>query len=111
VSVLELRQLQWEFAMTLAEHIWWLNHQDGYKVTLGEAWRSPEECMRRGHENSCHAIRLAQDLNLFQHGVYLKSTEDHRFSGDMWITRHPAARWGGDYGDGNHYSFEWRGRR
>lgn len=83
----------------------------GYAVTLGEAYRSPEEALRlakakKGIARSLHTQRLAIDLNLFKDGHYLSSTESHRPLGEWWEQQHAFCRWGGRFGDGNHYSFE-----
>jgi hypothetical protein len=89
----------------------------GFEVTLGEAWRSPEEARRlagtgAGIAQSVHTQRLAVDLNLFKGGVYLTGTEDHRPLGEWWERQHDLARWGGRFrrADGNHYSFTHGGR-
>jgi hypothetical protein len=52
---------------------------------------------------------LAIDLVLDKDGEYLTETEDYREAGELWVTLHPLARWGGEWGDGNHFSFEWKG--
>lgn len=91
----------------------------GYEVTLGEAYRSPEEAERlanlgKGIKNSLHTKRLAIDINLFKDGVYLPSTEDHRPLGEWWESMGTAdynCTWGGRFGDGNHYSIEHEGRK
>lgn len=88
----------------------------GYEVTLGEGWRPPEMVKiyaadGRGSGKSLHPDRLAQDLNLFKDGQWLKSTEDHRTLGEWWERLHPLCRWGGRFGDGNHYSVEHEGRK
>jgi hypothetical protein len=36
----------------------------------------------------------------------LRQTSDHQRLGEWWEKQHPLARWGGRWGDGNHYSFE-----
>lgn len=64
-----------------------------------------------GIRRSVHMEGLAVDLNLYKGGLYLPMTEDHRQFGEWWKKQHPLARWGGDWGDGNHYSFEWLGTR
>lgn len=107
---MSLRSLQSEFAVNIAEHILWLNN-NGYQVTLGDAYRSPEECARLGHTQSCHGVRLAVDLNLFKDGIYLTSTDAHEISGLKWEGRHTDACWGGHFNDGNHYSFQYQGRK
>ena len=89
----------------------------GYEVTLGDAFRDPRvhgvSGVQAGYgaAYSNHKERLALDLNLFRDGQYLEGTEAHRFLGDWWETQHPLARWGGRFKDGNHYSFEWKGRK
>lgn len=88
----------------------------GYEITLGEAWRTPEQAKAnaaagRGISNSLHMDRLAIDLNLFKDGVYLTKTDAHRELGEWWEQQHPLARWGGRFNDGNHYSLEHGGRK
>lgn len=109
-----LRQKQSLFVVLVAgliDHA----HDLGYELTFGEAQRSPEEAARlaklgKGIKNSLHIQRLAIDLNLFKGGKYLSSTESHRPLGEWWETLHPLCRWGGRFGDGNHYSLEHEGR-
>lgn len=95
-------------------------HAYGYDLTFGETYRSPEEAARLaklgvGKKNSLHCQRLAIDLNLFKDGVYLKTTEDHRYLGEFWesLSDEPDYRchWGGRFGDGNHYSIGHGGRK
>jgi hypothetical protein len=92
-------------------------HRQGFQLTFGEAYRSPEEAARlaslgKGIAKSLHTVRLAIDLNLFRDGVYLSSAESHRPLGEWWKRQHPLCRWGGDFAraDGNHYSLEYGGR-
>lgn len=89
----------------------------GFELTFAEAYRTPEQAKLNaqngiGSANSVHCDRLAVDLNLFEDGVYLTTSEAHRPLGEYWKTLHPLARWGGDFRkpDGNHYSFEHNGR-
>jgi len=90
----------------------------GYKVTLGEAWRSDEtarlmEWEGKGISNSLHRKRLAQDLNLFKDDVYLTDSKSYEPLGIFWEGLHPQARWGGRFTkpDGNHFSIEYEGVR
>lgn len=99
---------QTEFSVSVARLIL-RAYQLGYQITLGDAYRDPRTTY--GHPNSVHRKRLAIDLNLFKDGVYLTNTEDHRILGEWWKSQHPLARWGGDFEDGNHYSFEWEGMK
>lgn len=111
---MSLRKLQSEFAALVARLI------DkaislGYEVTLGDAYRDPRAFGSMGifkgygHPKSSHKKRLAIDLNLFKNGVFLEGTEAHKELGEWWKQQHPLARWGGDFHDGNHYSFEHEG--
>lgn len=89
----------------------------GYEVTLGDAYRDPRAHgvvgvkQGYGHSKSCHKLRLAIDLNLFIDGQFLDSTDAHHPLGEWWEKQHPMARWGGRFGDGNHYSIEFEGMR
>lgn len=107
-----LREQQCLFTELVAKLITWA-YANGYELTLGEAWRTPEQAKLNaakgaGIANSLHITRLAIDLNLFRDGVFLDSTEHHRALGNYWKSLHPLARWGGDFSrpDGNHYSLE-----
>jgi len=90
-------------------------YEQGYELTFGDAYRDPrafgEFGEKRGYSsaNSVHKLRLAVDFNLFQDGVYLTSTEDHRPLGEYWESL--GGSWGGRFQDGNHYSLEHQGRR
>lgn len=113
-----LSAAQEAFAVCVAKLVLWADGE-GYGVTFGEAWRSTATARLNaergvGIAGSLHCDRLAVDLNLFRGGAYLSATEDHAPLGTYWKTLHPLARWGGDFTpkrDGNHYSFEWRGRK
>lgn len=110
-----LRQKQSLFVRLIARLI---DHADslGYELTFGEAWRSEWEATRLaraklGIRLSLHRDRLAVDFYLFKNGLWLTTTEAHRPLGDWWEQQHPLCRWGGRFGDGNHYSLEHDGRR
>lgn len=116
-----LRQLQSVFAHRVAKLI--LKAEEmGFELTLGEAWRSPEEAARlaaqakgRAIVRSLHCDRLAIDLNLFRNGVWLQATEDHRQIGMVWEGLSDdiaTCVWGGSWGaDGNHYAITYQGRK
>ncbi len=83
--------------------------KEGYEVAIDSArvhkgYKSPH------NKNSLHYAGLAADLNLYKNNRYVRSTKGHKRLGDFWKTLHPLNRWGGDFGDGNHYSIEHRGR-
>lgn len=87
-------------------------YETGYELTLGEAWRSPEEAQRLataglGILDSPHRRRLAIDLNLFKGGVYQTDTEAWRPLGEWWESLDPHCKWGGRFprGDGNHLEY------
>lgn len=71
-------------------------------------------------KGSVHHQGLAADINLYTRTEdgsleYQSTTEAHRRFGEMWeewgeSAGHPL-RWGGRFGDGNHYSWEWDGRK
>lgn len=96
-------------------------YQQGYKVTLGEAWRSPETCELyekegKGIRNSLHNDRLAIDLNLFKNDDYLIDSAQYIVLGEFWEGLSDASMgikcvWGGSFTqpDGNHFSIEHRG--
>jgi hypothetical protein len=91
-------------------------YEQGYEVSLDWAYRPPEVAayyasIGVGIRSSLHTLKLAIDLNLFKNGVWLRNTEDHRPFGTWWKQQHTRCRWGGDFGDGNHYSLEWNGER
>jgi hypothetical protein len=104
--------LQWEFVQCLALFVGYARMQ-GYKLTLGRGYASPAaNAADGGHDQSCHLERLAQDFNLFVDDVYIEG--DHpawQDLGQYWCALHPKARWGGDWSDFNHVSFEWQGVR
>ena len=88
----------------------------GYQVRIGEVERSRKQAEAnaksgKGISNSLHVSRLAADIHLFKDGKYLTKTEDHRVLGEYWESLHPLCSWGGDFGDGNHYSMRHGGRR
>lgn len=60
-------------------------------------------------QSSVHPLRLASDLNLFKNGDFLSDSEAHRPFGEWWERQSTDARWGGRWGDGNHYSLEHNG--
>jgi hypothetical protein len=76
-------------------------------VSIGDAYRD-ERCAY-GSPNSLHRLRLAIDLNLFRDGVFLTSTNDHLPLGEFLESI--GGTWGGRFGDGNHYSLAYGGKK
>jgi len=105
---MRLRERQSIFARNVARLIEWC-FRSGYDVTLGEAWRpqfAADEYAKQGQgsKKSLHIDRLAIDLNLFKEGQFLTKNEDYSRAGDAWKALHEMNRWGGAFGDGNHFS-------
>lgn len=84
----------------------------GYTVTLGEAWRTPQQAQWNadhgtGIAHSLHLERLAIDLNFFKNEVLIKDGSQLKDMGEWWKALGPMYRWGGDFvhlPDGNHFS-------
>ena len=103
---LTLRQKQSKFVVMVSKLITWAN-DNGYELTFGEAYRTPEQAQRdadkgSGIKNSLHTIRLAIDLNLFKDGILLGGSDEHRPLGEYWESI--GGSWGGRFSkpDGNH---------
>jgi hypothetical protein len=107
VGVVTLRERQSLFAKLFAELVLEV-YRRGYECTLDWGYRPPEVAeyyasIGVGIRNSLHIKKLAHDLNLFKDGVWLRQSEDHAPFGEWWERQHPLCRWGGRWGDGNHY--------
>ena len=106
---------QIKFAQMVGWLISWA-YANSYQLTLGEAYRTPEQAERdaqegKGIKNSLHTKRLAIDLNLFTNEEYQSDSKAYETLGKFWKTLDPLARWGGDFKnpDGNHFSLEYNG--
>src|ERR1700739_2108788 len=94
-------------------------YAQGYELTAGELYRSPEQAALNaqhgsGIANSLHTLRLAIDLQLFKDGIYLTDGVAYKALGEFWKTLDPLCCWGGDFttrADGNHFSMTWGGIR
>lgn len=66
-----------------------------------------------GIRNSLHIDGLALDVNLFSAGTYQADGASPAWvaAGKLWESLHPLCRWGGRFGDGNHLSMEFEGRK
>lgn len=87
---------------------------NGWELSLGEGFvgdsiDKPEEDtphLKKGN----HFKRLALDLNLFVGGQWVAGvTEQWNVLGEFWERLHPLCRWGGRFGDPNHFSLEHEG--
>ena len=91
-------------------------HGQGYECALAEGYiglsidKPGEDTPHLRHGG--HFKKLAQDIDLFRLDpatfkfVYLTDTASHQPFGEFWESLHPLCRWGGRWGDGNHYSLE-----
>ena len=91
-------------------------YKAGYQLTLGEAYRTPEQAALNaktgaGISNSLHTKRLAIDLMLFKDGQWLQNPEDYKQFGTYWKSLNPLNRHGGDFKskDAVHFSMEHEG--
>ncbi|HGE8506295.1 M15 family metallopeptidase [Serratia ureilytica] len=111
-----LSEKQQLFTVMIAQLINWADER-GYRLTFGEAYRTPEQAARNaktgaGIANSLHTQRLAVDFNLFINGQYQTQTEAYLPLGEFWESI--GGSWGGRFKsrpDGNHFSLEHNGVR
>jgi len=106
-------ELQQEFSVKISDFILRVNLL-GYKVTLGETYRTPEQAAinakkGKGIANSLHCDRLAMDINLFKDGKFLTKTSDYKEIGELWESM--GGSWGGRFNDGNHFSISFMGKK
>lgn len=111
-----LSEKQQLFTKLIAQLILWADEK-GYRLTFGEAYRTPEQATLNakkgsGIRNSLHTKRLAVDLNLFINGQYQTNSAAYLPLGEYWESI--GGSWGGrfrDRPDGNHFSIEHEGVR
>lgn len=111
-----LSEKQQLFVSLIAQLIMWANDK-GYRLTFGEAYRTPEQAKLNaksgaGIANSLHTQRLAVDFNLFINGEWQTKSEAFLPLGEYWESL--GGSWGGRFKsrpDGNHFSLEHNGVR
>lgn len=107
----KLTEKQFEFSKNLCILVEYI-FAKGFYCSLGEVYRPPETAKLYaekgiGISNSLHCIRLAVDLNIFSRNKeWLTKSEQYKFAGDFWETLHPDNKWGGRFGDGNHFEMK-----
>lgn len=110
-----LGEKQRKFTALVGRLIAWA-YANGFELTLGEAYRTPEQAALNaakgsGISNSLHIKRLAIDLQLFINGVYQTASDPYKPLGAYWKSLDPEAAWGGDFKsqDANHFSLAHEG--
>jgi hypothetical protein len=110
-----LSQKQQQFTQMVGQLIAW-SFANGYALTMGEAYRTPEQAKLNatsgaGIANSLHIQRLAIDFNLFIGGVWQTDSKAFLPLGEFWESL--GGSWGGRFKkpDGNHFSLEHNGVR
>ena len=110
-----LSEKQQLFTKLIAQLILWADEK-GYRLTFGEAYRTPEQAKLnaqsgKGIANSLHTQRLAVDLNLFINGQYQTDSAAYLALGEEWEKL--GGSWGGRFSrpDGNHFSLAHNGVR
>lgn len=106
-----LLKLQQEFSQAAARLIAYAAVL-GYNVTLGEAFRTPEQAEwdldhGTGIKDSVHCQRLAIDLQLFKaDDTYIEDSEGYDELGKWWKSLGEHYCWGGDFerADYDHFS-------
>ncbi len=111
-----LSEKQQLFTIMVANLVLWAESH-GYRLTYGEAYRTPEQAALNakkgsGIANSLHTQRLAVDFNLFINSRYQDKSEAYLPLGEYWESL--GGSWGGRFKsnpDGNHFSLEHNGVR
>ena len=111
-----LSEKQQLFTIMVANLVQWAETR-GYRLTYGEAYRTPEQAALNakkgsGIANSLHTQRLAVDFNLFIGGVWQTDSRAFTPLGEYWESL--GGSWGGRFRsnpDGNHFSLEHNGVR
>ena len=92
----------------------WLKEQ-GYEPSFGEGQR-PDwvaftyAAFGRGIKESLHCDRMAHDTIIRKNGVEV-GEEDYKRAGEAWEALDPENAWGGRFGDPQHVSQKYGGRK
>lgn len=89
-------------------------HDKGYIIALGEGadFITKKDPTTDHMQGSLHTLGLAQDISLYDDdGNYLTKTEDYTELGAYWESLDLEFAWGGRFGDGNHFSLKFGGRK
>ena len=107
---------QRRFTELVGKLITWC-YDNGYELSLGEAYRTPEQAALNaqkgiGIAKSLHTSRLAIDINLFINDEWVIDPAAYTPLGTYWKSLDPDCRWGGDFTkikDAVHFSFTHEG--
>jgi hypothetical protein len=115
----EYTKAQSHFFFLLCRFGLWLEAQ-GYQVSEGEGWRTPEQAALytadgKGILLSLHRDRMAQDLIIRDQTGTEVSKEEYSRCGAAWKALDSGNAWGGDFkgktaGDLQHFSHTYGGR-
>jgi len=92
-----------------------VNAMDGYRTRDADCYRD-ERC-NYGHPRSLHKNRLARDIlldvydNELKKWMYQTDSKAYEWIGTIWKMMDPLNIWGGEWGDGNHFSSKYRGMK
>jgi len=99
---MNLRETRIKFSYLFAEKLLPKARELGFEYAIGEV----AQFQLQGHMNgSLHYSGCAGDPALYKNGVYLVRSEDYQELGEYWESLDPDCKWGGRWGDGNHFSF------
>lgn len=90
---------QEKFQRMMTEFKTWILDQ-GYEIRGGDAFRDPRvhgelgEKVAYGHRNSCHKLKLAEDLYI-RDDVMIKTFDEHLPLGEKWESM--GGSWGGRF--------------
>lgn len=112
-----VREARCLFTTCIAALIIYIKNQPEMECALDEGMErlTAKDTTSDHMPNSLHHIGLAQDIVLYHSGKYLMDTAEYEFAGLFWEDlgqrlNYPL-RWGGRFNDGNHFSWEWQGRK
>jgi hypothetical protein len=96
-----LREARVKFSYLWSEKLCPKARELGFEYALDEVTNHQD----RGHMvGSLHYSGCAGDLLLYKDKSYQIRTEDYRELGEYWESLDPDCKWGGRWGDGNHFS-------
>jgi hypothetical protein len=97
-----LREARVKFSYLFAEKLLPKARELGFEYAFDEVTQH----QNKGHmEGSLHYSGCAGDPLLYKDGVYQPKTETYQPLGEYWESLDPNCKWGGRWGDGNHFSY------